>query len=148
MSVATFPADRASDREPRNCAPDGDALRLVRRCARRCEISPRFDLERLCACDEGGDAEFWGIALMQAASRARPLSFHRGPTAAATESECWLAGLLTALRKGDTSSARFIAERHLSQSTRRVALCFAQRLLAANSAQIAPRTAKACADSG
>jgi hypothetical protein len=130
MSIALFPTDRAAP-APRSVAPDSAALEMLRRCARRCLITRRLDLERLCADPEAGDAEFWGIALMQAACRTRRLDFHRGADAEATQTECWMAGLITALDQGDDESARFIAERHLSQSNRRFALCFAQRLLAA-----------------
>jgi hypothetical protein len=132
MTIAFFPT--AHEARPAAPPPDREAITLLRRSARRSQITRRLDLDRLCADPTAGDREFWGVALLQAASRARPLSFHRAPDAEATESECWIARLIAALRDGDAASARFIVERHVRKAERRLTLCFAQRLLEADAA--------------
>jgi hypothetical protein len=106
----------------------------LRRCAKRSQIAPRLDLERLVAAPEAADPGLWGVALLQTVARGRPLTFHRRD-GAATGSECWLGALLRALRAGDSASARFLVERHVRRADRRLALCFAQRLVAAEAAR-------------
>ena len=108
----------------------------LRTVAQRSQLAPRFDLDRLAAAPEtaptgekGG--AIWGVALLQAVARGRPITFHRREDATATGSECWLGALLAALRAGDTASARFLVERHVRAEDRRLALCFAQRLVGA-----------------
>ncbi len=114
----------------------------LRRCAKRSQIAPRLDLERLVAAPDSADPALWGVALLQTVARGRPLTFHRRE-GAATGSECWLGALLRALRTGDSASARFLVERHVRPADRRLALCFAQRLVAV---EAAPAPARAALD--
>lgn len=126
------------------CDSRGPAtLGRLRKCARRTHLAPRLDLETLCARrgDAAEDGEFWGVALIQAAARDRPLIFHGRQDARASGSECWLAALLDAVRGGDADSARFICERHLDLRVRRLALCFAQRMVEAMSREEERRAA-------
>jgi hypothetical protein len=110
----------------------------LRRCALRSQVAPRLDLERLVAAPEQAaardDGSVWGVALLQAVARGRPVVFHRRRGAEATREECWLGALLAALRAGDSASARFLVERHVRRPERRLALCFAQRLVATGTA--------------
>jgi hypothetical protein len=142
MTIATLPATPA-DRDARIRAlsiagPPADAsgeIGRLRRCALRSQIAPRLDLERLVAAPDSApdsaDVSLWGVALIQTVARGRPVTFHRRHGAEATREECWLGALLSAIRQGDSASARFLVERHVRKADRRLALCFAQRLVAA-----------------
>ena len=134
-TVIAFPARAEAGRQPKplsagDITTSSRVVRLLRIAARDAQIAAPVDLDQLCAAGPSGTPALWALALVRTAARgARALVFHPDGARMISATECWLASLVTATAAGDGDSAAFLAGRFLAARDRRLALCFARRLV-------------------